>query len=73
MTDNNLIFAVALLRGLAVLAAIGGGVYLAYHDKNGWGWLIFLAVCLGSYSIKADSDKHRVEVAEQAVDTNRKD
>ncbi len=51
MTDNYLVFASVLLRSLCVLAAIAGVVYLAYHQRDGWGWLIFLAVVLGSYSL----------------------
>ena len=46
MSDNTVIFFSVLLRGICLLAAIGGAVYLAYHGKDGWGWLIFLAMVL---------------------------
>lgn len=63
MSDNTVIFFSVLMRGLCVIAAICGAVYLANQGKNGWGWLIFLAIVLGSYSIKADSDKYRSPAA----------
>jgi len=56
MTDNAVVFFSVALRGLSVLAAIGGAVYLAHQGKDGWGWLIFLSVILGSYSIRSRAD-----------------
>lgn len=52
MKHNTLVFAALVSTGLAVLAAIAGAVYLADQGKDGWGWLIFLAICIGSYRIK---------------------
>lgn len=52
MTHNDLVFASVICRGIGVLAAIAGAVYLAIEQKAGWGWLIFLAIVLGSYSLK---------------------
>jgi hypothetical protein len=43
-----------LCRGLGAIAAIGGAIFLANQGKEGWGWLIFLALCIGCYSIKGD-------------------
>ncbi len=34
------------------VAAISGAVYLASQGKDGWGWLIFLALVLSQGSIK---------------------
>lgn len=46
MKDSTII-----LRLIATIIAISGAVYLAYYDKDGWGWLIFLAIMLGSFSV----------------------
>jgi hypothetical protein len=29
-----------------MIAGIAGVAFLAYHDKPGWGWLIFFLICL---------------------------
>lgn len=42
------------LRGAGTLAAVIGATVLAFHGKEGWGWMIFLAIVLGSYSVKLD-------------------
>ena len=52
MTNNTLAMAAIIGKSIATLAAIAGAVYLASVGKDGWGWLIFLAVILGGYSIK---------------------
>jgi len=41
-------------RSIAATAAIAGATFLAYHDKDGWGWLVFVAICIGcvTYSDK---------------------
>ena len=33
-----------LVAEMACLASIAGAVFLAYHGKDGWGWLIVLAL-----------------------------
>ena len=33
-----------LIAELACLASIAGAVFLAYHGKEGWGWMIALAL-----------------------------
>lgn len=33
-----------ILAELACLSSIAGSVFLAYHGKEGWGWLIVLAL-----------------------------
>ena len=38
-------------RCFASAIALGGAAFLAYHDKPGWGWLIFAAIVLGSISV----------------------
>lgn len=45
---------------LAIGAAVSGAVFLSYHDKAGWGWLVFLAFVLActSFSYKSKGDDH---------------
>jgi hypothetical protein len=31
---------------LPCLAAVVGAAVLAFYGKDGWGWLLFIAVCL---------------------------
>ena len=52
MTHQTLVAMAIAGHTLTSICAIVGAAFLAYHDRPGWGWLIFLAVCLGSYSIK---------------------
>ena len=33
-------------KKIAIIACVAGVVFLAYHGRDGWGWLIFLALCL---------------------------
>lgn len=39
--------ALVILRGIAATAAIVGATFLAYHGKEGWGWLVFVGLVLG--------------------------
>lgn len=55
MTRNTLVMAAIIGKSIATLASIAGAVYLANTGKDGWGWLIFLAVMLGGCSIKESS------------------
>lgn len=32
-----------LVNNLVAILSVIGAVFLIYHDKSGWGWLIFLA------------------------------
>ena len=56
MTELNVLALAIFMRGMATCLAIVGAGYLAYHGKDGWGWLIFLAICLGSVSYKYTPD-----------------
>lgn len=51
MSDNTLFFILILMRGVACCLSVAGAVYLAYHGKDGWGWLIFLALVLGGITV----------------------
>ncbi len=51
MTHQTLVALAIAGHTLTTLSAVAGAVFLAYHGRAGWGWLILLAVCLGSYSV----------------------
>ncbi len=38
-------------RCAAAAVAIGGATFLAYHGKDGWGWLVFVAIILGGVTV----------------------
>lgn len=43
---------IVLMAELPAITAVVGAVLMALNDKQGWGWLLFIAVLLGSSSIK---------------------
>lgn len=53
MSDITAHVLVMFFRMLMLLGVTSGAVYLAYYDKPGWGWLIFLSVCVacGKYRL----------------------
>ena len=55
MNDNTIILITIILRTVATCVAIGGAIYLAYFGKDGWGWMIFLAIVLGSFTVRTTS------------------
>ena len=46
----------SLLKNLVLLGLIGGIVYLASNDLNGWGWLIFLFILTSSTDSSKESN-----------------
>ena len=67
---NNTVYAIYIvMASLSTMAAIAGATFLAYEGKDGWGWLIFLALCIGSMSItsgksdEAEPEKKLIESA----------
>lgn len=58
---DTLVLVSIVVRALATLACIGGAVYLMFHDKDGWGWLLFVAVIIGSYSLVHKPDGQEVK------------
>lgn len=53
MTGDQIIAIVAILaKMVSCTAAIYFAYKLASDNKEGWGWLIFLAIILGSTTIK---------------------
>jgi hypothetical protein len=51
--SSSAIIWVCLIRSLSAIAAIAGAVFLSYHGKEGWGWLVVVALALGTYSLSA--------------------
>ena len=33
---------------IAMVALVAATIYLAYHKKDGWGWLVFIIFCVGN-------------------------
>lgn len=56
MSEPTVLFFALLFKMVSLCAAIGGVVYLAYHGKDGWGWLIVLAALIGTTSYKYTPD-----------------
>lgn len=56
MDELTVMFWGLFFRGACVMACVVGATYLAYHEKAGWGWLIFTAIVLGSYTYKYTKD-----------------
>lgn len=65
MSELTVLFFAVLIKGACIVACIAGVVYLASEGKDGWGWLIFLAIVLGSGSIKYNDDKAKCEQVQQ--------
>lgn len=56
MSELNVIALALVMRAITIVSIACGVVYLAANDKPGWGWLIFLAVIVGSTSYKYTKD-----------------
>lgn len=57
MGEHTAFVIVMFLKAAMVVSAIAGTVFLAYNDKPGWGWLIFIAVMLSTISIRIGNDE----------------
>lgn len=68
MTEYTAMTVIMFLKSLAVLAAVLGAIYLAYYEKPGWGWMIFLAIALGSSSVRLGSDSGPTEETKTVVE-----
>lgn len=55
MANNTLLTIIAIFHSLSVIASICGAAWLSANGKDGWGWFLFVALCLGSVSIKLES------------------
>jgi len=56
MSQLNVLALAIVLRTVAICFAIFAAAYLAFYEKDGWGWMIFLAICIGSTSYKYTND-----------------
>jgi uncharacterized membrane protein HdeD (DUF308 family) len=52
MNDNTVVFCVAIARIFIAGLAVYGAIHLASEGKDGWGWMIFLAIALGCVTVK---------------------
>ena len=65
MSELTVLFSALLFKAIAVCVAIISAAFLAYHGKDGWGWIIFLAIILGSTSYKYTPDEQTCKVEEK--------
>lgn len=56
MDEYTALIIIVFIKSLATIAAIAAACFLAYYEKTGWGWMIFLALCIGSSSIHVGPD-----------------
>lgn len=42
------------LAAMAYMTCFAGATFLAYHGKDGWGWLIFAGIMIGSAAVRVD-------------------
>ncbi len=56
MTELNVLALAVALKAVCLIATVAGIVYLAYNDKPGWGWLVFIAVLIASTTYKYTPD-----------------
>jgi hypothetical protein len=64
MSVNAMFITSIICRALATISAIGGSIFLAYHGKEGWGWLMFVAICIGCHSLHHDNSDEKEKVEE---------
>lgn len=55
MSEYAAVVLIVFLKSIVALSAVVGAIYLAYHEKAGWGWMIFLAMVLGFSSVRLGS------------------
>lgn len=41
-----------ILRVVGSIVAMSGAIFLAWHGKAGWGWMLFAAILLGTTTVK---------------------
>lgn len=57
-------------KTVMIVSAIAGTVFLAYNDRPGWGWLIFITFILAGTSIHVGDDTKKEEPAETVTKQN---
>lgn len=61
MSHSMLVMFAIIGRTLTTVACIAGATFLAYYGKEGWGWLIFLGLCIGCYSVSSNDKEEEDE------------
>jgi hypothetical protein len=56
MSELTVLFFALLFKAISLCAAVAGVVFLAYHGKDGWGWLIVVAILLATTNYKYTPD-----------------
>lgn len=52
MSENLTVFSIVVARLLCCSLCLVIAYGLAREGKDGWGWFLFVALCLGSFSVK---------------------
>lgn len=61
MQELTVLFFALLFKVIAICFVTGAAAFLAYHGKEGWGWLIFVAVLVASTSMRYTPDEPTCE------------
>ena len=61
MTELKVLAFGIFMQTIATCMAIFVAGYLAFYGKDGWGWMIFLAICIGSTSFKYKNDSKELK------------
>lgn len=57
MREYTALVLIVALKSIVAGLAVAGAIYLADAGKDGWGWMIFLALCLGAGGISMGSSR----------------
>ena len=65
MGEHTAFVLVMFFKTVMVVSAIAASAYLAFHDKPGWGWLIFVTIILACVSIRVGDDTDDADKKEE--------
>ena len=68
MSEYTAMVVIVFLKSIVAMSAVLGAIYLAYYEKSGWGWMIFLAIVLGSSSVRLGSDSGPTEESKTVME-----
>ncbi len=50
MNETSMLALITFFKMIPTSTAIGGAIYIMARDQSGWGWLLFVAVILGTFT-----------------------
>lgn len=57
MKNNTVVLIAVILKSICCALCIIGATYLISIEKSGWGWLIFMGIIIGLYSVTQSEQK----------------